>query len=230
MFCRLVPVAICIFAAGCTVALFEHPLESPDAAAIPPQLFGVYKQVDGPDNVKGYLHVGPAGPEAPAGVFRFLSISQPLDATTSLKVCRGFGMVTRVGEFYVLQLAVHSDGDRHEGCLLDFDVWDQSAVSGFFLARLRFSKKQVELTYIDSGFIEAAINDGRLPGTVKRSEKVHSVPMAGSDDEAANAVFVESRTEEILVTADSSTLRKFLLENIDKELFSDPSLTFKRHD
>lgn len=227
---HIVLAAICPLATGCTVPLFEHPLESPDAATIPPRLFGVYKQVDGPDNVAGYLHIGPAGAETPPGVFRFLSISQPLDETTPLKASRGFGIATRVGEYHVLQIPVHSGANCDDVPSLDYDAWDHSAVAGFIFARLDITDEHIKLSYIDSGFVESAIEDGRLHGTVERSEKIHTLSIAGADGERVNTTMVERKTEAILVTADSCTLRPFLLESIDSGMFSGPSVTFKRND
>lgn len=56
---RFLFAALCLLSAGCTIPLFEHPLQSPATATVPTGLFGVYKQVGGPKNVAHHVHLGP---------------------------------------------------------------------------------------------------------------------------------------------------------------------------
>lgn len=229
---RIALAAICLLSTGCTIPLFEHPLESPHAATIPPQLYGSYKQVGGPDNVAHHVHVGPAGAEAPAGVFRFVSVSQPLDKTTPLKATRGYGIATRMGDFYVLQIPVYS-GTGHGDCLpldraLDNETWDESAILGYFFARVRIAADRIEMSYVNGHFVESAIEDAELCGSVERTEKTHTVPM--KDGEGANTTIHESNTEAIIVTADQCWLRAFVRANTESGLFSETLTTFTRND
>lgn len=223
MISRIVLLAICLLSTGCTIPLFEHPLESPDVATVPTQLFGVYKQVGGPDNVAHHVHVGPAGADVPAGVFRFISISQPRDTVTPLRATRGYGIATRMGDFFVLQMPVYS------GMELDREKWDESAILGYVFARVRIETNCIEMSQVDDHFVASAIEKGKLCGSVERREKTHTVPMK-DDGERGNTTIHESKTEAITVTANPASLRSFIQANMESGLFSDTVATYTRHD
>lgn len=231
---RIALAAICLLSTGCTIPLFEHPLESPHAATIPPRLCGTYKQVGGPDNVAHHVHVGPAGAEAPAGVFRFVSVSQPLDKATPLKATRGYGIATRMGDFYVLQIPVYSAAGHGDGLPLDraFDreTWDDSAILGYLFARVRVAADCIEMSYVNGHFVESAIEDGELCGNVERTVKTHTVALPNEDGEVTNTTVREDETEAITVTAEPCSLRSFVHANIESGLFSETVTTFTRND
>ena len=226
----LLAATTCLIFGGCTIPLFEHPLESPDAATVPHELFGVYKQIDGPDNVSHYVHVGPAGGETPAGMFRFLSISQPLDGLTPLKATQGFALATRVGEFHIMQIPVFSPIKRDSGPQIDRDSWDGSAVAGYIMMRLRVHANGIEMSYIDSLFMESAVENGSVRGTVERTETTHVITVPNDDGELVETVIPESKTDAITITADPHSLLSFVRKNIEEGLFSQSPIKFQRND
>ena len=227
---RTVLAAICLFSTGCTIPLFEHPLESPSGATVPPGLFGAYKQVGGPENVAHYVHVGPAGAEAPAGVFRFVSVSQPLDEATPLKATRGYGIATAVGDFHVLQLPIYSGTGNSDVSQLERETWNDSAIIGYVFARAHIEAGRIEMSWIDGHFVEAAIENGNLCGTVDRTVKTHTVALPNEDGNGANTTIHEDETESITVTAEPCSLRSFVHANIESGLFSETVTTFTRND
>jgi len=229
MISRTVLLAICLLSTGCTIPLFKHPLESPDVATVPTQLFGVYKQVGGPDNLAHHVHVGPAGADAPAGVFRFVSISQPRDTVTPLKATQGYGIATRMGDVLVLQIPVYSSTDQSNGAQLDCEKWDESAILGYIFMRVRIEANRIEMSQVDDHFVASAIENGKLCGSVERREKTYTVQMK-DDGERGNTTIHESKTEAVTVTETPGLLRPFIQANMESGLFSDTVTTFERND
>jgi hypothetical protein len=229
MIFRVVLAATCLLWTGCTIPLFEHPLESPDAATIPIQLFGVFKQVVGPEDGAHHVHVGPAGAEAPAGVFRFVSVSQPLDGETPLDTIRGYAIATRMDDHYVLQIPIFPGTDDSDSPQIDREKWDESAILGYLFARLRVEGDRIEMSAIDEHFVESAIEHGKLCGSVERREKTTSFRRHNDDGETVITTICESKTEAIQVTAGPCLLRAFVRSNIGSGLFSESITTFVRN-
>jgi hypothetical protein len=229
MISRMVLLPLLLIFAGCSIPLFEHPLESPSTATVPAQLFGVYKQVRGPDTVVQYVHIGPAGDDVPAGVFRFVIISQPSDATTSLTTSRGYAIATRLGDYFVVQIPASSATSLSDGAGFDRDKWDESAILGYVLIRVKIKANRIEMSPIDYAFVATAIENGSLSGSVKIKVETHTVQV-NIDGERRNETIHESKTESIRVTAAPDLLHAFIAENIDSALFLDRATTFKRSD
>ncbi len=225
----LLAATTCLVVGGCTIPLFEHPLETPDAATIPQELFGVYKQTAGPDNVSHHVHVGPAEGDAPAGVFRFRSISQAMDRSTPPKATRGFAIATRVGEFHIMQIPVFSPNKRDSEPQIDRDSWNESEIAGYIMMRLRVHRDGIEMSCVDSLFVESAIGDGNVAGTVERTETKHVTTVPNEDGELVATTISETKTDSIMVTANPHSLLSFVRKNVDAGLFSHSPTEFHRN-
>lgn len=229
---RITPIIVLLFiliSVGCTIPLFEHPLESPSSATVPTELFGVYKQVRGADTALQYLHIGPAGDDAPAGVFRLVTISQPRDPTGALTARRAYAIATRIGDYFVVQIPVDSLANLNGDPGLDHDKWDESAIMGYVFIRVRIKANRIEMSPIDDVFVATAIENGSLIGSVQTREELHTV-QSSHDGERRNETIHEVKTEAIRVKAVPDLLRAFIAENIDSGLFLGRATTFKRND
>lgn len=217
----LILAILSILSSGCTVATFEHPIESPDEANVPTELFGLYHGVNAKDYALCTLLVEPAGEGTPRGVFRYTMEEQPLNVPEK-RTTRGFCMATRFDGSYVIQVPIFDpEGNPADEPKIERDMWGNPKILQYIFLRVRLDADEIELALLDSTFAERAIDQGKVKGLVKRSVSVVPKRVAPKTTDSQPEITPEPKVESITVTAESDALRTFIRENLDQGLFSE---------
>ena len=210
-----------ILFSGCTLTTFEHPIESPEEASVPTELFGLYHGVNAKDYAVCTLLVEPAGEGTPRGVFRYTMEEQPLN-NPEKRTSRGFCMATRFDGSYVIQVPLFDpEGNPADEPKIERDMWGNPKIFRYIFLRVRLDGDEIELALLDSTFVERAIDQGKVQGLVKRSGFVVPNRAAQKTTDSQPQITPEPKVESITVTAESDALRTFIRENIDHGLFSE---------
>ena len=204
---------------GCTVPQFEHTIETLEEATVPTELFGLYDAVNRPQLAVCTLLIEPADPGAPRGVVRVTMEDQTVE-DTSKRTSRGYCIATRFDRSYVVQIPIFTPDDKSgAGPKLEREAWGDAKIAGYVFLCARLDSEELELAFIDSTFVERAIDQGKLRGSVKRTAAPDRAVQKKTD--AVGKVTPEAKAESITVTADSESLRLFFQEHLNRGLFSE---------
>ncbi len=208
-----------ILFSGCTLPTFEHPIESPDEAKVPTELFGLYHGLNAKDLAVCTLLVEQAGEGTPRGVFRYTMEEQSLNDPEK-RTSRGFCMATRFDGWYVIQVPIFDpEGNPADEPKIERDMWGNPKLLRYIFLRVRIDADELELALLDSTFVERAIDQGKVKGLVKRPVVPKRVAPKTTDSQLE--ITPEPKAKSITVTAESDALRTFIRENLDQGLFSE---------
>ncbi len=208
----LVLVAISVLVTtGCQAILLQHPLIDPKDAKAHPALYGIYCiENDAASKVQQFVHVGTAGKPYPDGMLRFTTVSHPEPQGGKLQVSNMIGFVEPWGNYLLLHIPLL----KHEADEApDFEswkaVWDPTEIDGYYLARLSIQKDRIDIAYMNSTFLQRAIENKSLTGTIG--------PRTTPPEEPS-----------LRITAHPNELRTFLEKHIEGQFFlTDPNMQLK---
>ncbi|MFG0253717.1 MAG: hypothetical protein ACF787_01250 [Rhodopirellula sp. JB053] len=129
-----------------------------------------------------------------------------------------------------MQIPVFSPTNRESELQIDRDSWNESEIAGYIMMRLLAHPTGVEMSYVDVHFMESAIGDSKVAGTVERTETEHVTKAPNEDGKLVETTIPETKTRSVLVTAKPDSLLSFVRNNIETGLFSQSPTKFLRND
>ncbi len=205
--------ALSLFCSGCTIPVSENPLVNPAEAKPDTSLYGTFRAIDETNEQVGYMHIGPAGENFPAGFMRILLVSQ----NEVLESEHLLGFVEKIGRYHVLHIPEIKVQEIMTSQRTAWDLeWDIHQVEGYLLVRLLVTDDNIELTFIENDFLIEQIEAQKLSGQIQREEQKLMYGL------------VKHEKVSITITADSDDLREFFSQHIDGKLLSEQVMKFMR--
>lgn len=206
-----------LLSSGCNIPMSKHPLVDPHEAISYPELYGMYRSEPPKESKEGtsLYHIGPGGEGYPPGVMRMIHVKFNGDVLHAQNM---LFFVEKVEDAYIAHFP--ESGDKYHGGPRDSEAtrwkpwnegwgpwmedWDGDQVDSYLLMRFVLRDDKWYGAMMDSDFLGAEIEAGRLSGEVKRRE----------DEETAEITSV-------YITAETPELRAFFERHAAGNLFAE---------
>jgi hypothetical protein len=216
---------------GCQIPTFSNPLVDPADAEVPQEILGSYLLVqeqpatqvtelpfslddDPVTSSLEYQHIGIAGDDYPPGFVRIVRVDVPQNSTDKIEYSSLVGFSARIGDHFVLHIPVPRKLPIDETTYQN--SWDPENFEGYLLAVITPTDSGLELQMLDTDFIVAEINAGRLAGNYTPRQSAQGLDQSGEP--------LATPPPELTVTANQESLVAFFKQHLDGDLiFGDPT-------
>ncbi len=201
-----------LFISGCTYPIVENPLISPDKCEQLLELHGAFK-TQNPDTKKiGYLHIGSAGVDFPAGFLQIVVVQQtddkrPLGATSFV------AFAVPVSDSYIIHIPMPEDCNLEQQLTKLGNRWDVEQIDHYTLLRLTRTETGFALFLLDEEFLASQIESKQLAGRIEENV-----------DQTTNPRTLGNRTTHI--TANTAELRKYFNSTALDKIFENDGIQY----